>query len=113
MIVGLLVVISILTGLVSLARLSDAQSRLSAVAQDSARLFAGLEYQRGQITESQIVDQAKNDLGHLGSGSSLNLVTNANLVIVTLRTQIPILFNLGSSALAVSVEGRAAIYKES
>lgn len=110
--VGFSVLISIVFGIISLARLSSAQSRVGAVAQDCARLIAGLAFQDGQITMAQVLSQEVSDLGTLAPSSTFSSSNQGGLIIVKITTQVPILFALGSQYLSTTVAGDAAITQE-
>ncbi|CAG4928940.1 MULTISPECIES: hypothetical protein [Acidithrix] len=108
-IAGILVALLILQAIVYLARIADTRIRSLAVAQDTARLFAGIDYQNGYLSRATILDTAKADLGSLAKQCALNETTKAPMnVTVAIQCSVPLIFSLGN-IVSSSISSRATI----
>ncbi len=111
-VLGLLVLVTIIQLVVSMARLSDAESRLGAIAQDTARLEAGALYQEGLLSTQAVLNMAHADLGSLSPYTSIETSPQGSLLVVTIRTQVPIATLPALPRLTTTVTARAAILQE-
>ena len=111
-VVGMMVFIAILNALMLVVRLNDAQVRLRAIAQDGARLIAGVAYQQGQTSQSYVTALMDSELGTLAPTSSILISQNSNLIIVQIDTRVNMTLVPGVVGLPTTVIARAAIEKE-
>lgn len=110
--VGILVALAALELVVSLARLAAAQVRLSATAQDVARLAAGALGTSGRIPWAAIAAQERADLGSLAQGATLSLRPWDGAVVASVSARLPIAAIPGVAPLETTLVGRAAITAE-
>ena len=110
--VGILVALAALELIVSLARLAAAQVRLSATAQDVARLAAGALGTSGRMPWAAIAAQERADLGSLAQGATLSLRPRDGEVVARVSTRLPIASIPGVAPLETTMVGRAAIAAE-
>ena len=111
-VLGLLVLVTIIQLVVTLARLSDAESRLGAIAQDTARLEAGALYQEGLLSTQAVLNMAHAELGSLGPSTNIETSHQGSLLVVTIRTQVLIATLPALPRLTTTVTARAAILQE-
>lgn len=110
--VGILAIVAILQLLISIAKITDAQSRLAAISQDTARLEAGALFQAGIISPAAVLASARSELGDLAPATSVISTQSGSMVLVTMRTTVPIVTLANLASLSTTVTGRAAIVIE-
>ncbi len=110
--VGILAIVAILQLLISMAKVTDAQSRLAAIAQDTARLEAGALFQAGIISPAAVLASARSELGNLAAATSVISTQSGSMVQVTMRTKVPIVTLANLASVTTTVTGRAAILLE-
>lgn len=111
-VVGFMAFIAILNALILIVRLNDAQVRLRAIAQDGARLIAGIAYQQGQTWQSNVTALMDAELGTLAPTSAIMISQNSNLIIVQINSRVDLTLVPGVVGFPTTVTARAAIEKE-
>ncbi len=110
--VGIVVALAVLELVLSLARLAAAQVRLSATAQDVARLAAGTLGTSGRISWAALVVQTRSDLGSLATGATLSLHPSGGMVVARVTARLPIASIPGVAPVWTTMTGTAAISAE-
>ena len=110
--VGIVVALAVLELVLSLARLAAAQVRLSATAQDVARLAAGTLGASGRIPWAALAAQTRADLGSLAPGATLSLQPSGGMVVARVTARLPIASIPGLAPVWTTLTGRAAISAE-